>query len=141
MSKPASSDISGPVTTGDQGVVGAAHTPGPWVAPPPIFGRQSVRQDPSNWNGRGFQLICTLPSSPKGTHYGEMFKANARLIAAAPDLHSLASSFSVAVDDQWVVLTFDGREVCVLNKNSKSARALIDLGKARDAALTKAEGR
>jgi hypothetical protein len=63
------------------------HTPGPWKACPPRFGHQFVvRQDPKNWDGHGYQHICTLPQLTKGTHYGEMFKANANLIAAAPDL-------------------------------------------------------
>jgi hypothetical protein len=62
------------------------YTPGPWKACPPRFGHQFVRQDPKDWDGMGYQHICTLPQSNKGTHYGEMFEANARLIAAAPDL-------------------------------------------------------
>lgn len=62
------------------------HTPGPWKADTPRFGYQNVRQDPADWDGRGYQLICTVPQSKKGTNYGEMFEANARLIAAAPEL-------------------------------------------------------
>ena len=63
-----------------------SHTPGPWKACPPRFGHQFVRQDPDDWDGHGYQHICTLPQSNKGTYYGEMFRANARLIAAAPDM-------------------------------------------------------
>ena len=61
-------------------------TPGPWKACKPLFGQQDIRQDPKNWDGNGYQLICTVPQSKKGSHYGEMFEANARLIAAAPEL-------------------------------------------------------
>ena len=60
-------------------------TPGPWAvsAETPQFGDWSVRQDPADWNGSGYQLICSLPSAKKGGHYGEMFRANAHFIAAA----------------------------------------------------------
>lgn len=62
------------------------HTPGPWKAETPRFGYQAVRQDPENWDGHGYRLICSVPQSVEGTHYGEMFRANATLIAASPDL-------------------------------------------------------
>jgi hypothetical protein len=72
-----------PSTTGAANL----HTPGPWKADKrPVFGEWFVRQDPENWNGMGYQFICALPANKKGTHYGDMFRANARLIAAAPDL-------------------------------------------------------
>jgi hypothetical protein len=61
------------------------HTPGPWKAVMQ-FGAWHVRQDPEAWDGMGYQHIASLPSDRKGTHYGDMFKANARLIAAAPEL-------------------------------------------------------
>ncbi|MDM5134013.1 ead/Ea22-like family protein [Aeromonas salmonicida] len=62
-----------------------ASTPGPWAvsAETPQFGDWSVRQDPADWNGSGYRLICSLPSAKKGGHYGEMFRANAHFIAAA----------------------------------------------------------
>jgi hypothetical protein len=63
------------------------HTRGPWKCDKdPVFGSWFVRQDPKDWNGMGYQLICDCPAERKGTHYGDMFKANAALIAAAPDL-------------------------------------------------------
>lgn len=64
------------------------HTPGPWKVSSerPLFGFWQVRQDPLNWDGNGYQAICTVPASTKNTPYGDMFRANARLIAAAPDL-------------------------------------------------------
>jgi hypothetical protein len=79
------------------------HTPGPWKACPARFGRQFVRQDPVNWDGMGYQHICTLPQSPKGSHYGELFAANARLIAAAPDmLAALLKILEASDNDLWV---------------------------------------
>jgi len=60
------------------------HTPAPWKAEM-RFGEWCVRQDPKDWDGKGYQHICVLPASKKGTHYGEMFAANARVIAAAPE--------------------------------------------------------
>lgn len=75
-------------------------TPGPWKADEPRFGYQTIRQDPADWDGHGYQLICTVPQSTKGSHYGEMFKANARLIAAAPELlAALRACVAVACDE------------------------------------------
>jgi hypothetical protein len=42
-----------------------------------------IRQNPENWDGMGYQFVAQCPAEKKGTHYGEMFRANARLIAAA----------------------------------------------------------
>lgn len=64
----------------------AKHTPGPWKAVLQ-FGNWYVRQDPVNWSGGGYQHVCNLPAERKGNHYGDMFAANARLIAAAPQQH------------------------------------------------------
>jgi hypothetical protein len=61
------------------------HTPGPWACNM-SFGNWHIRQDPANWDGRGYQGICTAPAAPKNTQQGDMFKANARLITASPDL-------------------------------------------------------
>lgn len=58
---------------------------GPWVCKMQ-FGGWYVRQDPENWDGMGYQHVCSLSASRKGTYYGELFSATARLIAAAPDL-------------------------------------------------------
>ncbi len=66
-------------------------TEGPWKCDrAPVFGEWFVRQDPADWNGMGHQLICSLPADSKGTHYGDMFAANACLIAAAPKLAQAA---------------------------------------------------
>ena len=63
----------------------AGHTPGPWKVVMQ-YGVWHVREDPLNWDGRGYQHIASLPTEKKGSHYGDMFSANARLIAAAPEL-------------------------------------------------------
>ena len=72
---------------------GYKFTAGPWAISnngKPTFGFYYIRQDPENWNGHGYQAIgrnvSELHASTKGTPYGEMFKANAILIASAPDL-------------------------------------------------------
>ena len=72
---------------------GYKFTAGPWVISnngKPTFGFYYIRQDPENWNGHGYQAIgrniSELHASTKGTPYGDMFKANALLIASAPEL-------------------------------------------------------
>jgi hypothetical protein len=67
-------------------------TPGPWKlsSDKPQFGFWGIRQDPKDWDGNGYQAIFSVPASTKGTHYGEMFRANAHLIAAAPELYMAA---------------------------------------------------
>lgn len=65
------------------------HTSGPWVISnngKPSFGNFHIRQDPKDWKGHGYQSICSSHASTKGTAYGEMFAANAKLIASAPAL-------------------------------------------------------
>jgi hypothetical protein len=62
----------------------SAYTPGPWKARGPRFGNWDIADDPADWDGMGRQLIATTPASRKGTAYGDMFRANAMLIAAAP---------------------------------------------------------
>ena len=54
-----------------------AATKGPWkYVAHPIFGENSVRQDPVDWNGMGYQHICVVPAA-KGTFH----EANGRFIA------------------------------------------------------------
>lgn len=62
------------------------HTAGPWLVVGPHFGHWTVRQNPENWNGMGYQHICSVPADKKDTPGGVMHRANAHLIAAAPDL-------------------------------------------------------
>lgn len=61
------------------------HTPGPWKAELQ-YGRWYIRQNPNDWNGGGYQHVCNLPAERKGSHYGDMFADNARLIANAPEM-------------------------------------------------------
>lgn len=68
------------------------HTKGPWYgADKPVFGWWTIYSNHSIGgteclNGR--QAIATIPAASKKNDpvYAEMFAANARLIAAAPDL-------------------------------------------------------
>lgn len=80
----------------------AAHTAGPWklAHDRPMFGWWHIRQDPPNWNGQGYQAICSMPSERKGNHYGDMFAANARLIAAAPCLLAALKGVLLVADRQ-----------------------------------------
>jgi len=70
----------------------AQHTPGPWELQKPLFGEQHIYVHSENSvDGKvrsGRQHICVVPYEGKkgAMAYHEMFNANARLIAAAPDL-------------------------------------------------------
>ena len=66
-------------------------TPGPWYMGKPVFGQYHIYSDytvDKKSCVAGKQAICTAPyEGKKGTiAYHEMFKANAALIAAAPEL-------------------------------------------------------
>lgn len=73
-----------------------AATEGPWKSDDKhTFGNRLVRQDPENWNGMGYQFICGLPVAKKGSHYGDMFLANAEFIAhARQDIPALLSALA-----------------------------------------------
>ena len=63
------------------------HTPGPWIGAGPSFGDQFPRYTTEITTederyGDGYIQICELPFH----HHDEENEANARLIAAAPDL-------------------------------------------------------
>jgi hypothetical protein len=70
------------------------HTPGPWEIAKPAFGEQHIYVSSGNSvRGKlpahsGRQHICVVPYEGKrgAIAYHEMFNANARLIAAAPEL-------------------------------------------------------
>lgn len=71
-------------------------TPRPWAVGEALFGYRWIRQDPKDWNGMGYQLICNLPAEgKKGQPYREMFDANAALIVKAVNHHeALVSSLT-----------------------------------------------
>lgn len=90
------------------------HTAGPWAIAhdgKQHFGHYYIRQDPVNWDGNGYQAIgrnvSELHASTKGSAYGEMFKANARLIAASPSLLDalIKISQSNSLDDVKAIAT------------------------------------
>lgn len=65
---------------------------GPWVISnkgKPLFGEWSIRQDPSDRDGQGYQHIAIVPANKKGTWYGDAFHATARLIAESPSMFSI----------------------------------------------------
>ena len=62
----------------------AKATKGPWKAEGPSFGYFTVRQDPVDWNGQGYQQVCGMPSLTKHSAWRATFQANADLIAHAP---------------------------------------------------------
>ena len=69
------------------------HTPGPWELHKPAFGEQHIYVNSDHTvhgmkTKSGRQHICVVPYEGKkgAVAYHEMFNANARLIAAAPDL-------------------------------------------------------
>jgi|SRR5580700_1672543 hypothetical protein len=57
---------------------------GPWVVSDRHeFGNWNVRQDPENWNGMGYQHICSLPvCGGRKSYHGERFQSTAAHIAA-----------------------------------------------------------
>lgn len=75
------------------------HTKGPWYgADKPVFGWWTIYSNHSIGgteclNGR--QAIATIPAASKKNDpvYAEMFAANARLIAAAPELLSALMNY------------------------------------------------
>lgn len=109
-----------------------SHTPGPWKAVMQ-FGDWFVRQDPKDWDGMGYQHIATLPADRKGTHYGDMFKANAHLIAAAPDLLTACTAMVEAEDALLADLRAEGK----LPDLTEKPWSLVD---AMRAAIAKANG-
>lgn len=76
------------------------HTPGPWSKSARLNGPWWHISGPqSTERGQGRQAVaCVHGESKRGAKtYAEMFEANARLIAAAPDYHDAASWIRQAV--------------------------------------------
>jgi hypothetical protein len=97
----------------------------------PICGSWFVRQDPENWNGMGYQHICILPAEKKGTHYGDMFKANAHLIAAAPMMvEALEELKETVIYTNGHCMSGCSRCVKKLEKAIEKAEAVLRLAKA-----------
>ena len=75
------------------------HTPGPWIGAGPSFGDQFPRYTTEITTederyGDGHIQICELPFH----HHDEENEANARLIAAAPDLLEAAKTIMENLD-------------------------------------------
>ena len=99
------------------------HTPGPWTGAGPSFGDPLPRYTTeivTEWEGDDDDVICIceLPFS----HYDDENEANARLIAAAPDLLAAMQGLLRGI--------FDGPD---------EANAAMLIAKARDA-INKATG-
>lgn len=80
------------------------HTKGPWELQKPTFGEQHIYVHSENSvdgkGGSGRQHICVLPYEGKkgGLAYHEMFNANAKLIAAAPDLFAVLQELAESAE-------------------------------------------
>ena len=46
---------------------------------------RSIRQDPADWDGHGYQAVCGLPSFTKKSSMRPVFEGTANFIANAPD--------------------------------------------------------
>lgn len=60
------------------------HTPGPWVVSSSVMGEDAITH--TGKTGDDSRHICTLPMLSRYSATGEEYKANAKLIAAAPEL-------------------------------------------------------
>lgn len=87
------------------------HTPGPWF----ITGRMTKYVE-ARIPGRMIQEVASCGPTAADNGYGDQQMANARLIAAAPDLlEALEEIVSAADGDGW----------CQLDANLRKARAAI----------------
>jgi hypothetical protein len=71
-------------------------------------------------------------------------RANAHLIAAAPDLKGFADGvliYGVEESTEFITLRFAGQDICRVRANSAEGVALLKLEAERRAAIAKAEGR
>lgn len=95
----------------------AKHTPKSW----------HCYKDGTQWViSNGTHLIATTAGSPAhlGPGHANRDKANAHLIAAAPELLSVATNFQITGPDD------DGLVWLILHGNGVSGKAMFNLGKA-----------
>lgn len=107
-----------------------AHTPGPWFTGEPHFGRYGIYSEHTAGGGRckqGRQSICIAHYEGKGGSkaYHDMFKANARLIAAAPELLEALEEAENALADYILTIERTGASLNYGHSVLKKARAAI----------------
>lgn len=115
------------------------HTPGPWTAL-----EWEVAKGGTDWNVWGPKASNHVRDDDLRGDYGS--EADARLIAAAPELFDVASSFRVEAKDNgevWLhIAPRNGGPVgMLLIRAPMVRRAALSLEAARSAAIAKAEGR
>lgn len=99
----------------------ANHTPKSW----------HCHKDGTQWViSNGTHLIATTAGSPAhmGHGHANRDKANAHLIAAAPELNSVATNFQITGPDD------DGLVWLILHGNGVSGKAMFNLGSANQLA-------
>lgn len=100
-----------------------AHTLGPWT-----IGTGSNPREPENHAIVGQGLIVARVELSQPTHNAFQSQANARLIAAAPDMLAALKAAKAI------------KEGTALKSTSFKLEALIEIGKLLDAAIAKAGG-
>ena len=85
--------------------VSAAHTPGPWTAGPSSTGMTGR----VIWSPEGV-VVGDVCGTRLDELRGENRMANARLIAAAPDLYAAARKAFAEVSELWANGRYDGLE-------------------------------
>lgn len=141
-----SRDLSPSVSSGDQSPLRSlttAHTPGPWSLTEDfdtIGGRDHRVYSVSGFISPGVKL-CGLARLP-ADHGDAELEANARLIAAAPDLLEVAKRFTIYLveEDDRVYLRVGGATIATARHDSELGMALLHLEAAQRDAIAKAEG-
>lgn len=112
-----------------------SHTPGPWwVSPAPYPEKLHVRRN----SDRHPTLVCSVNRTADDEDI-----ANARLIAAAPDLKAFAESFliyQVEGDEEFIWFRVGGEDIACIRAESTQGNALLKVEAARRAAIAKATG-
>lgn len=126
----------------------AAHTPGPWFATEDSVGRPCVATAKADASGnvRGYWIAECVGGTPPSDDMESSTLANARLIAAAPELLSRTDRSRSACLQVAEILRqhVAGCEVNGMDATAQSLRDSIALlystAKASDAAIAKATG-